>query len=142
MWEWFTTKPFVDGGQARFVRHATPLSSFVPAARAHMHHIITRPGCDDGRIGLQIGSVPTPWPSWLIAAHPSHDRAPSHELRTFLEALSTYVVAFDAPENRAGPNVEFIKETFGYPEEDIGVKFILIRWCIARVDLGQTLGLA
>jgi hypothetical protein len=22
MWEWFTTKPFVDGGQARFVRHA------------------------------------------------------------------------------------------------------------------------
>lgn len=100
------------------------------------------PACDDGRIGLQIGSVPTPWPSWLIAAHPSHDRAPSHELRTFLEALSTYVVAFDAPENRAGPNVEFIKETFGYPEEDIGVKFILIRWCIARVDLGQTLGLA
>jgi len=30
------------------------------------------------------------------------------------------VVAFDAPENRAGPNIEFIKETFGYPEEDIG----------------------
>jgi len=85
MWEWFTTKPFVDGGKVRF-----------------------------------IGSVPTPWPSWLIAAHPSPDRAPSHELLTFLEALSTYVVAFDAPEKRAGPNVEFIKETFGYPEEDIG----------------------
>jgi len=84
MWEWFTTKPFVDAGQARF-----------------------------------IGSVPTPWPSWLIAAHPSQERAPSHELRAFLEALSTYVVAFDAPENRAGPNVDFIKETFGYPEEDI-----------------------
>jgi len=28
-------------------------------------------------------------------------------------------VAFDAPENRAGPNVGFIKEKFGYPEEDI-----------------------
>jgi len=85
MWEWFTTKPFVDAGQARF-----------------------------------IGSVPTPWPSWLIAAHPSQDRAPSHELRAFLSALSAYVIAFDAPENRAGPNVEFIKETFGYTEEDIG----------------------
>ena len=76
---------------------------------------------------LQIGSVLTPWPSWLIAAHSSPDRAPSHELHTFLEALSTYVVAFNAPENRAGPNVEFIKKTFGYPEEDIGVEFILIR---------------
>lgn len=21
MWEWFTTKPFVDAGQVRFVRH-------------------------------------------------------------------------------------------------------------------------
>ncbi|KAI0001407.1 periplasmic binding protein-like II [Russula compacta] len=85
LWEWFTTKPFVDAGQVRF-----------------------------------IGSVPTPWPSWLIAAHPSQDRAPTLKLRAFLEALSTYVVTFDAPENRAGPNVKFIKETFGYPEEDIG----------------------
>jgi hypothetical protein len=75
------------------------------------------------RIG-QIGSVPTPWPSWLIAAHPSQDRAPSHELRVFLQTLSSYVVAFDASENRAGPNVEFIKEKFGYPEEDIRVEWI------------------
>ncbi|KAI9461610.1 periplasmic binding protein-like II [Lactarius psammicola] len=84
MWEWFTTKPFVDAGQVRF-----------------------------------IGSVPTPWPSWLIAAHPSKDRAPSDQLSAFLRALSNYVVASDAPENRAGPNVQFIKEKFGYPEEDI-----------------------
>jgi hypothetical protein len=34
------------------------------------------------------------------------------------------VVAFDASENRAGPNVEFIKEKFGYPEEDIRVEWI------------------
>jgi len=84
MWEWFTTKPFVDAGQVRF-----------------------------------IGSVPTPWPSWLIAAHPSQDRAPPDELRAFLQTLSSYVAAFDASENRAGPNVEFVKEKFGYPEEDI-----------------------
>jgi hypothetical protein len=44
----------------------------------------------------------------------------------FLETLSTYVVSFDAPDNRAGPNIEFIKETFGYREEDIGVEFYSI----------------
>lgn len=93
MWEWFTTKPFVDAGQVRF-----------------------------------IGSVPTPWPSWLIAAHPSQERAPTHDLRTFLETLSTYVVSFDAPENRARPNVEFIKETFGYREKDIGAWLQTVRY--------------
>jgi hypothetical protein len=77
----------------------------------------------DPFIGLgQIGSIPTPWPSWLIAAHPSQDRAPSGELRNFLQELSKYVVAFDAPENRAGPSVEFIKENFGYAKEDIVVE--------------------
>ena len=135
MWEWFTTKPFVDDGKVRFVRHATP-SRLTRRPCAHVGR------CDDDCSAwiLQIGSVPTPWPSWLIAAHPSPDRAPSHELLTFLEALSTYVVAFDAPEKRAGPNVEFIKQTFGYPKEDIDVEFILIRTrsCIPRVDLGQT----
>jgi len=77
--------------------------------------------------------VPTPWPSWLIAAHPSQERAPVNELRAFLEALSTYVVSFDAPDNRARPNVEFIKETFGYREEDIGVEFIPSQTCILRM---------
>jgi len=72
--------------------------------------------------------VPTPWPSWLIAAHPSQERAPTHDLRAFLEALSTYVVSFDAPDNRAGPNVEFIKETFGYREEDIGAWLQTVRY--------------
>jgi hypothetical protein len=60
----------------------------------------------------------------LIAAHSSQERAPAHELRAFLEALSTYVISFDTPDNRAGPNVEFIKEAFGYHEEDIGVEYI------------------
>ncbi|KAL0954919.1 hypothetical protein HGRIS_003851 [Hohenbuehelia grisea] len=82
MWEWFTTKPFVDAGEARF-----------------------------------IGSVPTPWPSWLIAAHPT--RAKPDELRTFLANLTTYVRKFDSQESRAQDNVEFIKDKFGYPEADI-----------------------
>ncbi|KAJ7761903.1 periplasmic binding protein-like II [Mycena maculata] len=84
MWEWFTTKPFVDAGEARF-----------------------------------IGSVPTPWPSWLIAAHPSPDRAAPDALRSFIAGLSGYVRAFDSAANRAGPNLEVIKAKFGYPAEDI-----------------------
>ncbi|KAJ7126868.1 periplasmic binding protein-like II [Mycena epipterygia] len=84
MWEWFTTKPFVDAGEARF-----------------------------------IGSVPTPWPSWLIAAHPSPSRAPPDALRSFMTGLSGYVRTFDSAANRAGPNVEVIKAKFGYPEQDI-----------------------
>ncbi|KAL1949528.1 hypothetical protein VTO73DRAFT_8409 [Trametes versicolor] len=82
MWEWFTTKPFADAGECRF-----------------------------------IGSVPTPWPSWLIAAHPT--RAPAEALRPFLATLSEHVRAFDAAEQRAGPDVAFIKDKFGYPEPDI-----------------------
>ncbi|PPQ90814.1 hypothetical protein CVT25_012134 [Psilocybe cyanescens] len=82
MWEWFTTKPFVDAGEARF-----------------------------------IGSVPTPWPSWLIAAHPV--RAGSQEAKAFLNGLSTFVKQFDSDESRSTKNVAFIEEKFGYPKEDI-----------------------
>ncbi|KDQ08697.1 hypothetical protein BOTBODRAFT_37693 [Botryobasidium botryosum FD-172 SS1] len=78
----------------------------------------TKPHADAGEVRF-IGSVPTPWPSWLIAAHPSADRAPPAELRAFLQSLTQYARAFDAPEKRQGDNVEFIKSVFGYPEEDV-----------------------
>ncbi|KAF9267884.1 periplasmic binding protein-like II [Marasmius fiardii PR-910] len=81
MWEWFTTKPFLDAGEVKF-----------------------------------IGSVPTPWPSWLIAAQP---KVSSDALKTFLSTLSTYVRSFDSAESRSSKNVEFIKAKFGYPKEDI-----------------------
>ena len=66
--------------------------------------------------------MPTPWPSWLIAAHPT--RAPAAALRPFLAALSGYVRAFDAPEarERGGADVAFIEDKFGYPEEDVEVR--------------------
>ncbi|KAG6908672.1 hypothetical protein DXG01_003686 [Tephrocybe rancida] len=84
MWEWFTTKPFVDAGKVKF-----------------------------------IGSVPTPWPSWLIAAHPSPTRAPVDAIRVFLEGLTTYVRDFNSPKSRESANVQFIETHFGYPAEDI-----------------------
>ena len=55
----------------------------------------------------------------MIAAHPT--RAPSELVKPFLSTLTTYVTAFDSEEKRAKENVEFIKEKFGYPEEDINV---------------------
>jgi DNA-binding transcriptional LysR family regulator len=84
MWEWFTTKPFADAGECRF-----------------------------------IGHVPTPWPSWLIAAHPSPTRAAPSDVRAFLDRLSGYVRTFASPAQRAGPSVAFVQQTFGYPEEDV-----------------------
>jgi hypothetical protein len=87
MWEWFTTKPFADAGECRFV-----------------------------------GSVPTPWPSWLIAAHPA--RAGTAELRTFLTTLSSYVREFDSAEKREKENVKYIVDTWEYKEEDVKVRGI------------------
>ncbi|THV07324.1 periplasmic binding protein-like II [Dendrothele bispora CBS 962.96] len=81
MWEWFTTKPWLDKGEVRF-----------------------------------IGAVPTPWPSWTIAAKTT---APSEELKQFLATLSTYVKDFDSEESRTEKNIPFIKQRFGYKEEDI-----------------------
>lgn len=83
-------------------------------------------------VAKQIGSVPTPWPSWMIAAHPT--RAPSELVKPFLGTLTTYVSAFDSEEKRVKGNVEFIKEKFGYPEGDINVSdhdlIVSLRWGI------------
>jgi len=84
MWEWFTTKPWLDSGEVRF-----------------------------------IGSVPTPWPSWLIAAHPSPERAPKEAVRSFLSSLTSFVTKFDSQESRDSTNVPFIQKTWGYPEVDV-----------------------
>ena len=58
----------------------------------------------------------------MIAAHSSQDRAPTGALKVFLNELSKYVRNFDSEESRAQKNVDFIKEAFGYPEEDIRVR--------------------
>lgn len=67
----------------------------------------------------KIGSVPTPWPSWLIVANP--ERADAKEVRDVLERLTRFIREFDSEEKREKDDVEFIKEKFGYPEEDVKV---------------------
>jgi len=109
MWEWFTTKPFADRGEVRF-----------------------------------IGAVPTPWPSWQIAASTVPARAPRAALRTFLRRLSAYVVAFDAPAGRARADVDFVVQTFGYPEADVRAWLATVGYpadcgVVPRQDVAQTL---
>lgn len=84
MWEWYTTKPFLN--EVRF-----------------------------------IGSVPTPWPSWSIAAStPTLAAAESRAaVRTFLSALQEYVVRFDSAEARVSDNIDFIEQEFGYERADV-----------------------
>ncbi|KAH7341758.1 hypothetical protein B0J17DRAFT_704311 [Rhizoctonia solani] len=87
----------------------------------------TKPHVDSGEVRF-IGSVPTPWPSWLIAAHPSPERADPAALRNFLGKLTEYVAKFDSSEQRAQADVEFIRERFGYPESDIRAWLDTVRW--------------
>lgn len=84
MWEWYTTKPFLD--EVRF-----------------------------------IGSIPTPWPSWSIAAStPTLGSAESRAaVRTFLQALEGSVRHFDSAEARADEDVAFIQQEFGYERADV-----------------------
>ena len=105
MWEWFTTKPWLDSGEVRFVRTLT---------KKNLSHMLKFAG--------QIGSVPTPWPSWLIAAHTSTDLAPKGAVRSFLNTLTSFVVKFDSQESRDSVNIPFIQKTWGYPEDDIKVQ--------------------
>ena len=74
----------------------------------------------------------------MIAAHPT--RAPAEPLRAFLDALSTFVRSFDSAEKRAKDDVEFIKEKFGYPEEDIEVRILPDDHDFAIMCLSRRLG--
>ncbi|KAK4048628.1 RNA methyltransferase tRNA(m5U54)methyltransferase [Microbotryomycetes sp. JL201] len=68
-----------------------------------------------------VGSVPTPWPSWSIVASRQvlNSEESKRSLQTFLSNLTEHVHAFDKPEARASSSKDFIKEQFGYPEEDV-----------------------
>ncbi|KAG8789978.1 hypothetical protein FRC12_013032 [Ceratobasidium sp. 428] len=87
----------------------------------------TKPHVDSGEVRF-IGSVLTPWPSWLIAAHPSPERAEPGALRSFLGQLTIYARKFDEQEQREQADVEFIRERFGYQEKDVRDWLKTVRW--------------
>ncbi|KAG8736517.1 hypothetical protein FRC10_009228 [Ceratobasidium sp. 414] len=84
----------------------------------------------DGKVEIPEfqGSVPTPWPSWLIAAHPSPERADPGALRDFVGQLTGYVRRFDEPQQRDQPDVDFIRQHFGYEEKDVRDWLKTVRW--------------
>ncbi|CDU24041.1 uncharacterized protein SPSC_02670 [Sporisorium scitamineum] len=98
MWEWYTTKPYVDLGEVRF-----------------------------------IGNVPTPWPSWTIAASSntalSSDDPVSAILPQFLTRLQESIRAFANPETRQnGQAKQWIVQHHQYEEEDVESWLNTVRW--------------
>lgn len=93
MWEWYTTKPYADSGEVRF-----------------------------------IGSVPTPWPSWTIAA--SANTALKHpKLDEFLSKLQESIRSFANPSTRSKGDVrDFIVNHHGYKVEDVESWLETVRW--------------
>lgn len=73
----------------------------------------------------------------MVAAHVSPKRAPPQLVREFLASLTTYVTTFDQP-SRAQENLDYIKTTFGYKEEDIRkwLQSVAYPSDIGLVDLG------
>jgi len=104
MWEWFTTKPWLDRGEVRF-----------------------------------IGSVPTPWPSWMIAAQtkdPSETDAFDFLVSNWLESLTRYINRFTAADTAI--KVKYISDMFGYKERDIRGWLITVAWTLNAKDIGET----
>ena len=93
MWEWYTTKPYVDSGEVRF-----------------------------------IGNVPTPWPSWTIAAS-CHTAVVSSILSEFLTQLQQSIREFANPETRKnGSAKKWIVQHHQYKPEDVESWLDTVRW--------------
>lgn len=104
MWEWYTTKPYADSGEVRF-----------------------------------IGSVPTPWPSWTIAASQNTALFPDHPtaaiLPDFLSRLQESIKQFANPETRkSGAAKAFIIHHHGYKEDDVDSWLETVRWAGEETD--------
>lgn len=90
MWEWFTTKPYVDNGEVRF-----------------------------------IGNVPTPWPSWTIAASKSVQQPDL--LQEFQGKLQESILSFTSPSNEV-ESLKVIEDHFEYKAEDVRQWWSGVRW--------------
>lgn len=74
----------------------------------------------------------------MIAAHPSPTRAPAPAVIAFLDHLTTFVKAFDAPEARTSEDVEFIKARFGYKEEDVKAWLDTVKYTIDTREIRES----
>lgn len=114
LWEWFTTKPYVDSGEVRFIGsvysqcspHLSPIVLFSQSETASNKKV-------------------APWPCWSIAATTS---TPSSLLQTFLSSLEPYVTHFNSPQAREREDVDFVVDTFGHQREDVVEWLGTVRW--------------
>ncbi|SPO21011.1 uncharacterized protein UTRI_00488 [Ustilago trichophora] len=98
MWEWYTTKPYADSGEVRF-----------------------------------IGNVPTPWPSWTIAASSNtalYSEDPVAKiLPEFLSRLQDSIRSFANPQTRqSGEAKQWIMDHHKYKEQDVESWLETVRW--------------
>jgi hypothetical protein len=102
LWEWFTTKPFVDSGEVRFIGSVYSMSKrkMIPLTSA-------------------------PWPCWSIAAAASADAA---QVKSFLSDLQPYVRQFNSAEAREQDDVDFVVNYFGHRREDVEEWLQTVKW--------------
>ncbi|CED82295.1 hypothetical protein [Phaffia rhodozyma] len=81
-------------------------------------HFTTKPYLSEVRF---IGSVPTPWPSWAIAASaPTLASAVSKsQVREILHRLEAKVNEFDSETSRKKKSGDLVEKEFGYPRTDV-----------------------
>jgi hypothetical protein len=106
LWEWFTTKPYVDSGEVRFIGSVYSGSLCL-------------------NFDLDGALCPAPWPCWSIAASPS---AHADTLNTFLSSLEPYVTKFNSAEARQKDDVDFVTGYFGHQREDVVEWLKTVRW--------------
>jgi hypothetical protein len=92
--------------------------------------VTTLPYVHSGEVRY-VGNVPTPWPSWSIAASTAvlADGEQEYLLSTFLEKLGASIATFlnkDAVAQQAPQ--EFVVDRFGYKPEDVETWFNSVRY--------------
>lgn len=75
-----------------------------------------------------------PWPSWAIASRTGSD---DDAVKAFLAALEPYVVAFNSPEARAGPDVDFVEKTFGQMRADVVEWLATVKWAEHLAEISE-----
>lgn len=106
----------------------------------------TKPYFDSGEV-RKIGEVPTPWPSWSIAANSKGENYELEKLDGFLERLEASIHDFTSPASfeQNAPR-SFIVNELSYKPEDVDTWLRTIRWAGDQrpnhasntVEVGQT----
>ena len=113
MWEWFTSKRYFSGEYA-----SAKMDSFSAAPSSGA--AISGPATAESPI-RPLGTIPTPWPSWMIACTPQlvestrQGGEADHRLEALFKALDEGIKHFEASH---GESVRYISEELDYSVQD------------------------